>query len=34
MTMLFFKAMEAFKKDAENQKKEKQQTENLNVQKK
>lgn len=34
MTMLFYKAMEAFKKDAENQKKEKQQTENLNVQKK
>lgn len=34
MTMLFYKAMEAFKKDAENQKKEKQQTENSNVQKK
>ncbi len=34
MTLLFYKAMEAFKKDAENQKKEKQQKEMLNVQKK
>lgn len=34
MTLIFFKAMEAFKKDAENQKKEKQQKENLNGQKK
>ncbi len=34
LTLLFYKAMEAFKKDAENQKKEKQQKEMLNVQKK
>lgn len=34
MTLIFYKAMEAFKKDAENQKNEKQQKENLNGQKK